>query len=373
MRRARLLPLLVSLAVAPAALPAQWQLSGDVGASHLKRSDIPQSGAVTLGGSANTTGEWGWFRSSLLGVVAGANQTAGQGLIAGSLIGPGARARGELSGILSAFSETGAGSTVSGEVMARAQFGLPTRGGAVGLGTGSTAHDGSRNALYHAAGDAWWTARDNQFAGTLSAIRTATTFSDGVRTVRVPRSYLDLSGAWRRDRGGLVLGANGGVRRDLRSGGVHRAWGSAEATAWVSTRSAIVLSGGRTLDDPVRGLPRTTFLSLSLHVTGQPHLSLWRPRATPGVRLAIERAGEGRKRIEVRGIAASRVDIMGDFTGWDPIPLEAHGDTWRVERAISSGLHRIALRIDGGEWIAPINLPRATDDLGGVVGLITVP
>ena len=64
---------------------------------------------------------------------------------------------------------------------------------------------------------------------------------------------------------------------------------------------------------------------------------------------------------------------MGDFTDWNPVALELAADVWRFDRAIAPGLHRIALRIDGGEWSAPVNLPRATDDLGGVVGLITVP
>jgi hypothetical protein len=87
----------------------------------------------------------------------------------------------------------------------------------------------------------------------------------------------------------------------------------------------------------------------------------------------IERIDDTRRRIEVRGVSASRVEVMGDFTDWNPVMLESTGDAWRLERAISSGLHRIAIRLDGGEWIAPVNLPRATDEFGGVVGLITVP
>jgi hypothetical protein len=64
---------------------------------------------------------------------------------------------------------------------------------------------------------------------------------------------------------------------------------------------------------------------------------------------------------------------MADFTDWSPVVLERIDGVWRLDRAVTPGVHRIALRIDGGEWIAPANIPHATDDLGGVVGLITIP
>ena len=64
---------------------------------------------------------------------------------------------------------------------------------------------------------------------------------------------------------------------------------------------------------------------------------------------------------------------MADFTDWNPEVLARAGDVWTMQRVIPPGLHRIAVRIDGGEWIAPANLRQVTDDLGGVVGLITIP
>jgi hypothetical protein len=123
----------------------------------------------------------------------------------------------------------------------------------------------------------------------------------------------------------------------------------------------------------VRGIPRTTFLSLTLRVTGQRHLTISRRATVAGARVSIVRLDAARRRIEIRGVTASRIEVMGDFTDWMPVALDALGDVWRVEREISPGLHRMAIRLDGGEWIAPANLPRATDDLGGVVGLVTVP
>src|SRR4029077_17015488 len=133
---------------------------------------------------------------------------------------------------------------------------------------------GLRSALYHAAGDAWWSVNENQFAGSVSAIRRSESFSDGVKTVRVPRSYVVLIASWRRDRGGIVLGASGGVRGGIQTGTRGGAWGSAEAAGGGTPRSAIVVSGGRSLEEPVRGIPRTTFFSLAVRVAGQRHLTL---------------------------------------------------------------------------------------------------
>src|SRR4051812_27938350 len=116
MCRARFLSAIGCLVTLSAPLRAQWQFAADFGASRLERSNIPQSNAVTFGGSATGVGDRGWFRSSVLGVAAGPSQTTAQGLVAGSVLGPSGRAvRGELTGVLSAFSESGANSITSGE------------------------------------------------------------------------------------------------------------------------------------------------------------------------------------------------------------------------------------------------------------------
>jgi hypothetical protein len=94
------------------------------------------------------------------------------------------------------------------------------------------------------------------------------------------------------------------------------------------------------------------------------------PDAEP--RAVVTNVGDLR---EVRIIArsAARVEVMGDFTDWAPIEMERAGNAWIIRRAITAGLHRMAIRIDGGAWAPPSNLPKVEDDLGGTVGLITVP
>ena len=89
--------------------------------------------------------------------------------------------------------------------------------------------------------------------------------------------------------------------------------------------------------------------------------------------MRLTSSADGVARIEIAAPGAARVELRADFTDWSPVELTRSGDMWRLEMAVPSGLHRVAIRIDGGEWIAPPNLPHADDGLGGTVGLITAP
>jgi hypothetical protein len=190
-----------------------------------------------------------------------------------------------------------------------------------------------------------------------------------------PASYVDLSGGWLRERGALSLGVSAGARAGIRGVSAMDGWVSASATAWIAQRLAVVGTAGRALDDVVRGIPQAHYASVSLRVALQPRSILSR-RAAPlaaGPRLVVSSAAGGTRRIEVQVAAATSVEIMADFTQWSPIALVRDGGVWRVERVIDSGPHRVAVRIDGGEWMSPVNLPSASSGFGGMVGLITVP
>ena len=78
--------------------------------------------------------------------------------------------------------------------------------------------------------------------------------------------------------------------------------------------------------------------------------------------------------IEVRVVGAHSVEIMGDATQWTPAALQRLSDErWRVELAMSPGVHHMNLRIDGGEWMAPPGVPIAVDEFTGGAGVIVVP
>jgi hypothetical protein len=81
----------------------------------------------------------------------------------------------------------------------------------------------------------------------------------------------------------------------------------------------------------------------------------------------------GVRQLHVRAPGARRVEVMGDFTDWEAVELSPAGDLFERAIPITSGTHRLLLRIDGGTWIPAANTPPVDDDLGGRVGLLVVP
>ena len=77
--------------------------------------------------------------------------------------------------------------------------------------------------------------------------------------------------------------------------------------------------------------------------------------------------------VRVHAPGARTVELMSDITGWAPVELTRRGDWWEVRLTTAPGSHHVVLRIDGGAWVPPSNLPRIDDELGGKVGLIVIP
>ena len=95
-------------------------------------------------------------------------------------------------------------------------------------------------------------------------------------------------------------------------------------------------------------------------------------RAAPGQSFKLDALDGSRYRITL-GARGRRVELSSDVTAW--IPLAARRvapDRWEVTLVLSPGVHRIAVRVDGGPWQPPAGLPSAPDGFGGEVGIITV-
>ena len=74
-----------------------------------------------------------------------------------------------------------------------------------------------------------------------------------------------------------------------------------------------------------------------------------------------------------RASGARTVEIMADFTNWEPVSLTPGAAGFEHEFALGAGTHRAVVRIDGGSWRPATNTPAVDDDLGGRVGLLVVP
>lgn len=61
---------------------------------------------------------------------------------------------------------------------------------------------------------------------------------------------------------------------------------------------------------------------------------------------------------------AGTVSVVGDFNGWDAdaTPLVRRGAVWTTMVSLEPGRHVYSFIIDGEEWVADTDAPRAPDD-----------
>jgi hypothetical protein len=155
-----------------------------------------------------------------------------------------------------------------------------------------------------------------------------------------------------------------------------REWASLRTAIWITNQVAAVAGGGREPAQPTRGLPARSFGSLGLMLAYWPIPRGTVPVATPAslVRsFELRPAGVALQRVTARIGGVERVEIMGDFTDWAPVPLTRRGrDVWELLVPMSAGVHHINLRIDGGAWIAPPGVPSIRDGFNGEVGVLVI-
>lgn len=95
---------------------------------------------------------------------------------------------------------------------------------------------------------------------------------------------------------------------------------------------------------------------------------------SPAIRIFMSRRGADRWTLRADVAGASRVELAGDFSDWDPIPLaRVRAGDWAVDVSVRSGVHQLAMRVDGGPWRVPAGLASVTDEFGGVSGVLIVP
>lgn len=101
-------------------------------------------------------------------------------------------------------------------------------------------------------------------------------------------------------------------------------------------------------------------MALSIGLALRP-LSRSTTPAAPVVHVG-ERQDRGRTvRFALRAPDAEEVAISGDFTGWEPVPMERTGSGWRLELVLMPGLHHFGFLVDGA-WSLPPNAPGLVDD-----------
>jgi hypothetical protein len=204
-----------------------------------------------------------------------------------------------------------------------------------------------------------------------------------------PEHHLDLGAAVRWTGPKLEVEARTGARSwtgllegagDSR-GGVY---GELSIVVPVLDQLALTTSGGRYPSDPVRKVLAAKYLAAGLRLgSGRrrtpasgmigPVSRTNTPRHEEGRAGRLEIAATGSPRaVRVRVPAARSVEVMADFTDWEPITLTlvAPG-LWEAQLSILPGVHRVNIRVDGGAWVAPSGTRLERSEFGEV-GIVVV-
>jgi hypothetical protein len=178
--------------------------------------------------------------------------------------------------------------------------------------------------------------------------------------------YTDYVAAMRWQHPSAEFAASAGARTGARPDGIPgaRRWAETWTTIWVARRLAVVGGLGVFPTDVQQGLPGGRYYSAALRLaTGRPpvndpavraeltlpyELSRLRRGRANAESFTIAMNAQGQRVISVRVPGARQVEMMADFTDWLAVPLEpTSADQWQLVLAVSPGVHRVNLRVDG--------------------------
>ena len=232
--------------------------------------------------------------------------------------------------------------------------------------SGTTETCGTRNEPLSLAGSNGSSLSSSSTA-TATDCRRQSRFSDIEGSVNWAYGWLELTG-----QAGYRFGDSYDVTPD------SRRWAAGTAVLWVTNRVAAVMGGGRIPANPSRGLPARNYANfgLMLSYSSIPRTTVpVAPMTIAAVKVfEVRPLATGTQKITVRVGGVETVEVMGDFSDWTPLVLMRRGrDLWDITLPVTTGVHEINLRLDGGQWLAPPGLPTRRDSFNGDVGLLVVP
>jgi len=148
--------------------------------------------------------------------------------------------------------------------------------------------------------------------------------------------------------------------------------GSVSAVYTAAPWLAVEAAGGSYLPDLYQGFPASGFVTLGVRVFAGRRPPAARPDEGLRPAVAVRDGDSVTVRFRVPGVSA--VAIAGEWTDWNPVPLQpTGGDGWSVRVLAPPGVYRFNLVLDSGRWIVPAGIATVDDGLGGVAGLLVVP
>lgn len=148
----------------------------------------------------------------------------------------------------------------------------------------------------------------------------------------------------------------------------------------------LIAYAGTQIADPLRGVPEADVTGAALRWTaGGARTSASRDaryavdrlptnRVVANAEYSLERdATQSLLVIRVAAAQDAKVEVASSFGEWKAEQAMRDGNTFVARLALPTGTHRVAIRINGGEWRAPRGLVRVADDFGGNAGLVVIP
>ena len=123
-------------------------------------------------------------------------------------------------------------------------------------------------------------------------------------------------------------------------------------------KSRLFAAGGRYGPDPLLDSPAAGSIGAGVS------LELAQIGSAPELTWEIVENGESTLALALRAGGAERVECVGDFTNWEPVPMLREGDVWRVTLTVTPGVHHFGFFVDDG-WYVPLEAPGLVEDEWG--------
>jgi hypothetical protein len=235
------------------------------------------------------------------------------------------------------------------------------------------------------AGDRWRFIRAAELGGWVQFGRATLNLALSPSAIGDSLRFLEAEGTLQLVAGRIDLVAHAGARHWTRPGDASGdAWGAVSAAWWLNEHLAFTAGGGEYPADYAQGLAGGRYVTAGIRVAtgrigrtrelGTDRRLLPPPVGNIAAVSSFEaRSGNGQVSLTVRAAPARSVEVMGDFTDWQPVSLRQAGrDRWVVSLPIPSGVHRFNVRIDGGRWGVPASVTAVTDEFNGSVGIVVI-
>jgi hypothetical protein len=192
------------------------------------------------------------------------------------------------------------------------------------------------------------------------------------------RSWSETQGRLEMSGGRFLVAAAFGMRGSVASDTARSSmkWGKLTLTTRINSMFSVIAGGGwipvsaRPLARASRIVELGVRFSPGLLLREPAHIAI-RPVATSFTVVASSESGY-RVRFTVPG--ARTVEVSGDFNQWQAIPLaEVSPHVWQATLPLQPGVHRVSVRVNGENWMAPPGIASVEDEFtGNRVGILVV-